>query len=647
MLAERQEPLGLSKTPKGVRPKRCSCRLIERRIKEVIENGLKICRVRFGLPAGELPYLEPSRLSIYLLSLLTPSLPSRRPIPRTQRGTDPDGFPIFARLGRMERWRLASAVASIKRILPNQICEAHPPPSRFPSWSARQCGDPRVSTPEYQQFARRLAVEVLPAKWDSTYRSFCRTFVTKIRSRAEKAPCGMPVDSNTWWSQMYSRQEYLSVTRDGAEFHYDHPSRYKEVPTVGKLRPMIVPSASLDILGPLHKTLYENMASQPWILKGKPSVQKLSGVLGRKWKTSIDLVNASDGLTLDVADIFLDVAQSSSRHVPAGIFEKARRSLRPLFTYGNEDPSFHRITNGQMMGQYLSFPLLCFQSYVAARWATRGLDAEIRINGDDALIGCDSPDVIHRYPPHLEINRDKTAVRENVAEVNSTQFIRWGGKWKEVVTARRLGGSSLELDGLVHMARSCLGGGDRWVSAFVRTRIGRRSRVSPVHLGLPMTNRDVFWRHRGMPSYRVLPTDIAVQDDRLEKTEEKPSFEEAEAFRTLLFNEGRFKPRRDDPWKVKNLPYRPSAVSTVYVRDAFARHRRIEMAEKKEKKEIYFRVRRDPEPVCEPISPYQGVHDVARQVNEQLVEVRLHERTLVNPIKVKEREVVHLMGRSR
>jgi len=366
--------------------------------------------------------------------------------------------------------------------------------------------------------------------------------------------------------------------------------------------------------------------------------------LGRKWKTSVDLVNATDGLTLDVADIFLDVAQSTSSHVPAGIFERARRSLRPTFSYGNEDPEYFTITNGQMMGQYLSFPLLCFQSYVAARWATRGLDAEIRINGDDALIGCDSSDIVHRYPPHLEINFDKTAVRESVAEINSTQFLRWGGKWKEVVSARRLGGSVLTVDGLEHMARSCLSAGDRWVSAFVRTRIGRRSRVSPVHLGLPMTNREVFWRHRGMPSYRIFPRERVPNDDRLERTEEKPSFEDADAFRTLLFDEGRYSPRMGDPWLVKNLPYRPSNVCSVFVRNAFERHRRIEKAEKKEKKEIYFRIRRDPEPVCEPTSPYRGLNLVALRVNAQLVGRRYDERVLVDPVKIKEWEVRHLRG---
>merc|ERR1712137_627057 len=119
----------------------------------------------------------------------------------------------------------------------------------------------------------------------------------------------------------------------------------------------------------------------------------------------------------------------------------------------------------------------------------------------------------------------------------------------------------------LHMAMSCRSAGDRWITAFVRTRIGRRSRVSPVHLGLPITNREVFLRHRGMPYYRVLPDMKVDNDDRLEKVEEKPSEFDVDELRTLLFDEGRFVPIRDVPDKIKDLPYRPSNVSTLYVKD--------------------------------------------------------------------------------
>jgi hypothetical protein len=651
--------LGLCEPLSGVRPQRCTCRLQERRTKEVIENALKICRVRFGLPAGELPYLEPSRLSSYLLSLLSPHSPRIR-MPRQQRGFDSEGFPILVRLGRLERWRLASAVASVKRALPNDVCEAHPPPSRFTEWSSRQCSEEvRTASPEYRKFARRIAAEVFRPKWDKTYHSFCRSFVPKYSSRAEKRPCGVPWKATEWWARFSSRDEFLSSTIKGTPFHYDHPSRYKEVPTAGKLRPMIIPSVAIDLLGPLHKTMYQHMASLPWLLKGKPSVDRLRSVLEREWKTSVDLVNASDGLTLDICDIVLDVCQSTASSVPAEIFDRARRSLRPLLSHDGDpnkyglwgvDCCFARISNGQMMGQYLSFPLLCFQSYVAARWATRGLDAEIKINGDDCLIGCDSDDVVNRYPKHLEINFDKTAVRKNVAEINSTQFIRWGNRWVEVVTARRLGGVHTSVSGLVHMARSCLGGGDRWVTAFVRTRIGRRSRVSPVHLGLPTTNREVFWRHQGMPHFRDIPVLKAENDERLEKTYEKPSAEEVDEVRTLLFNEERYKPHPFPDSEVKDLPYlrNDSLTKRINVPNAFARHVRVCRGEVREQKEIYFRVRRDPEPVVSDATVrVQSADALKLQVlYENIVSAEFDERSKRFLVKIQKWEALHLGGRA-
>nr|WAK77987.1 MAG: hypothetical protein [Botourmiaviridae sp.] len=596
MLGADDKSLGLCEPLKGVRSKRCSCRVNARRTKEVIENAFKILRVRFGLPAGELPYLEPSRLSIYLLSLLSSSPSSSRKIrlPRCQKGFDSEGFPILTRLGRLERWRLASAVASVKRALPNDVCEAHPPPSRLTEWAERQCSEVERTSPlEYRQFARRVAAEVFQPGWDKSYRSFCRSFVPRASARAEKLPCGFSWKASDWWADHSSREEYLASTILGKPFKYDHPSRYKEIPTAGKVRPMIIPSASIDLLGPLHKSMYEHMSTLPWLLKGAPSVDKLRQVLDERWKTSVDLANATDGLTLDICDIVLDVCQSSCKYVPAEVWSRARRSLRPLLT---ADGDFYRVSNGQMMGQYLSFPLLCFQSYLAARWATRGVSAKIRINGDDCLIGSPSPDIVNRYPCHLQINYDKTAVRERVAEINSTQFILWGGKWKEVVTARRLGGVHSHLSGLVHMAQSCLGGGDKWVTAFVRTRIGRRSRVSPVDLGLPSTNREVFWRHQGMPYFRAVPRFTVDNDDRLEKMTEKPTEDEVEELRTLLFNEGRYVPDRQIDVKIKDLPYRPngSLLKRIFVPNAFAKHRRVCRLERKTKENVYFRVRKDP-----------------------------------------------------
>nr|UUW21046.1 MAG: putative RNA-dependent RNA polymerase [Sanya botourmia-like virus 15] len=584
--ASDDKSLGLSNSRKGVRPQRCSCRLKERRTKEVIETGLKILRVRFRLPAGELPYLRPDQLSCYLLKLLSSS-PSGLRIPRCQNGFDSEGFPLYSRLPRMDRWRLAQAVASIKRILPQDVCEVHPPLSAFPSWSAKQCGPDSRSSADYLAFARQVCAEVFPSKWDTTYRSFCRSFVPKSRSRAEKYPCGLPMRADKWWSENSSRREFLDTTIRGKLFGYDHPSRYSEVPTNGKLRPMIVPSVSIDLLGPLHKTIYQCISGQSWLLKGDATVDKLRTVLDEEWKTSVDLVAASDGLTLDVADVILDVCQSRSFSVPAEIYERARRSLRPLLTFDGDE---YRVTHGQMMGQYLSFPLLCVQSYIAARWATRGLDAKYKINGDDCLIGSSSNDVINRYPSHLVINYDKTAVRRDVAEINSTQFLRFKKGWKLVVTARKLGGDINNLSGHVHLAQACLNAGNRWVDAFMHTRIGRRQRVRPTDLGLSCHNRFVFLRVRGMPHRRVIPFQPVERDDRLEIIDRKPTEFESDLLRETIFNGGRFVPRRPKDYAIKDLAYKRVNISTVFKMGSHSEFIRVSRGEKKEKKEIYFRV---------------------------------------------------------
>jgi len=72
-----------------------------------------------------------------------------------------------------------------------------------------------------------------------------------------------------------------------------------------------------------------------------------------------------------------------------------------------------------------------------------------------------------------------------------------------------------------------------------------------------------------------------------------------EELRELLFNHGRYVPDRDVEDEVKKLPYRKVRVSSVYLKNPFATCRKVSRGEKKTKKEIYFRVRRDPVPVDE------------------------------------------------
>jgi hypothetical protein len=142
----------------------------------------------------------------------------------------------------------------------------------------------------------------------------------------------------------------------------------------------------------------------------------------------------------------------------------------------------------------------------------------------------------------MRINRQKTCVSRAVAEINSTTFLKEGDRWVRVRGLRRGGGEPVTLEGVRHMSTACLNAGPKWVSAFIRSGIGKKYHIRPTDLGLPLTNLDVYHRERDLDRYVVLPPIEADLDPRLQAVYEEPSLAEVEAVRELLFNHGRYSP---------------------------------------------------------------------------------------------------------
>ncbi|UOK20173.1 RNA dependent RNA polymerase [Diplodia seriata botourmiavirus 1] len=518
---------------------RCTCRVNLLRTKETIRSGLRIVRCRFSLPSGELPDLEPADLGKYLLFLLAPPgcKPFSLPFPRSQTGWDGEGFPLLTRLGRYQRWELAQSCASIKRAIPNLTCKRHFPPSGASEWKARACQDsPPESTAEYREFCRRITRRVFPFGWDRQYESFSESYVPQASARFSKEP------ASAWWSSNSSRQEYLTAVLKGrlpGRIKGRFQLRYKEVPTSGKMRPLGIPSVETDLLAPLHKTMYQHLSLQSWLLKGPPTGKRIKNVCKQKYQTSVDLVGATDGLRLDVSEAILETLLAKSTSIPGRIKLLACESLRPFA--GRDQVSF-----GQMMGMYLSFPLLCLNSYCAAKWAARGQRASFLVNGDDCIISSDSNEIRSHYPPGFVINESKTMVNENAAEINSTTFMKTKGRgWTVVRSLRRGGGENYTREGLEHLATACINAGPRWVSAFCRSGVSKASKIRPIDLGISLANHDAFRRNRRLTKWRVLPPKVGFPgDDRLEAVMAEPDYHEKFAFRELLFNQGRLMKER-------------------------------------------------------------------------------------------------------
>jgi len=509
----------------------CECHRATRDTKQVIHNGLQLIRVRYGIPYSELPDCNPKDLT-RLLSFLLLQGQERQPVAFPRRQVKGNGG--LCRLQRLEkriRWTVAHSVASIKRNLPAG-CRSHTP-SRQDTWERLACSQPPPQSDEYLRFVRREVTRLLPSGWDRGYERYVNSHLPNPSARRPRFS-----RADVLWAGR--REEFLA----GCLAETDLPSvlqaRYKEVPTAGKCRPLLIYDEEIELLGPLHKTLYGALRKQDWLLCGPPTEKRMTSVCQGDVHTSVDLVSATDGLYHSVAETILDAAFFTSWHIPRSLRRLAKASLSPVFV--GRGKVLRRVRHGQMMGAYLSFPLLCLQSYIAARWAARfDPDARFLVNGDDTVISATRGVTVQDYPLGMRLNSDKTIISRNVVEVNSTAFLRTRGGWREVRHLRR-GGALTDYPGMLHMAEAVLKCGPQWVDAFQRVRIGRRWGFLPSQLG--HTTYASYLREKQMLRSRVptlLPTsDIDEVPASLRKiTGRDPSVREAEVLRAYLWQTGR------------------------------------------------------------------------------------------------------------
>lgn len=229
------------------------------------------------------------------------------------------------------------------------------------------------------------------------------------------------------------------------------------VQSSGKPRPLTKFSADELLLRPLHKTIYNHLSKTKWLARGDVTDEMLAkagfsdcGIL-----TSGDYASATDNLSIEVAEVALEAMMSTSSIIPPSVRERAKQILRP-FLYWFEDDGFGGLERfdvgvpriGQMMGSYLSFPLLCLQNRLAFLWSVRSCGLSWKetiripclINGDDILFQS-SQEVSERWMSTvgglgLEVERTKTSVDGVYGSLNSTLLRRVGGYLRVVPTLR-------------------------------------------------------------------------------------------------------------------------------------------------------------------------------------------------------------------
>lgn len=282
-------------------------------------------------------------------------------------------------VGRRELLSISGTLFLLRKILPS------PPDPRQAEKHARLMERSAAPPPDgYMDFIDSQIDAMFPIGWDRGYAS--HVFHTSPTASAcltvPRAKGGL----RSLFSR-FGRDWFEDQCLGETERPLDFPCRFDVVQTAGKQRGVTVSDSYAHILGPLHRTLYDFLSEKEWLLRGEARGKRFRPFVKVKGEVFVsgDYESATDNLSTEVAERILLRVLDRSRTVPHTLRAYALRSLRALISY----PGGHvvRQRRGQLMGSYLSFPLLCLQNYLAFRFLVRR-PVPVRINGDDIVFRC-------------------------------------------------------------------------------------------------------------------------------------------------------------------------------------------------------------------------------------------------------------------
>jgi hypothetical protein len=324
-------------------------------------------------------------------------------------------------------------------------------------------GSPPVLPPGYLGFVKKQVRALFPKGWDCNYEGFaCRTAPPLKGTLESKRSEGGSLGSYSGFHQ----GDFLKVVLDNETSLTPDRLRgaFQVVQSAGKPRPLTTFSSDGLYLRPLHKTIYSRLSKKSWLLRGDLTDASLrkAGFKMRDGEVLVsgDYKSATDNLSIEVMELILTTLLENAYSVPQNVKDFAVRACRPWLWESREDweaartvsevlgvspdRGYMELKKGQMMGSFLSFPLLCIQNYLAFRFSTRHHRGKIPvlINGDDILFQS-TPQVAHHWLDtvgslSLEVERSKTSVAESHGSLNST-LVEWAGNYLRVVPTLRFG----------------------------------------------------------------------------------------------------------------------------------------------------------------------------------------------------------------
>jgi hypothetical protein len=241
--------------------------------------------------------------------------------------------------------------------------------------------------PAFCRTIDHVVARLFRGNWDKSYDRICRSVKMNNkscleRSRSDGGAVGNFVDCGM------SLLDFYALTSSGTRI--DPMRRVEIINKDGKSRMVTVASMTQHQLLPLHVTIYDHLSRQSWLLKRSDRVRVLKDFVCKSGEffVSGDYEAATDSFNSEHSRRMLSDIFAHSSHIPVGIQKAALDSLVGTVQWNGK---VYEQKTGQLMGNFLSFPLLCltnFCSVVHAFGWDRATTIPLKINGDDIVFRC-------------------------------------------------------------------------------------------------------------------------------------------------------------------------------------------------------------------------------------------------------------------
>jgi hypothetical protein len=304
---------------------------------------------------------------------------------------------------------------------PDQLCKSY----------QEKLSLPPLDTPEFRSALSNFVIPTFRAGWDRRYSHEVRSSILSSGKTVE----GIHADE---WDLSYKSFQDFCLHKPPPPEALSSIKRHRliAIPDSGKLRLVTLGSKWQHLLSPLHRVIYSVLTSRSCVLRGTPLPSTFSAFptstdphCSADYEASTDNLSSAHGLHI------LRLLRQTSTHVPGHIWDLAEASLTGQITWVAKDGTPHGFyqTTGQLMGNYLSFPLLCI-SNISTLFCALGSERAwslvnrrlVVVNGDDLVFKAKSSEIC-RWREFLHfsgfvMNESKTSVHSRLFTLNSKLF---------------------------------------------------------------------------------------------------------------------------------------------------------------------------------------------------------------------------------